>query len=1020
MAQSPAAPPPPDPSLALCEVLEAEYAAITGDQPDPPPPWQFTPEQILEPEQLADRLTTGQDDAARSLRAHELENLVKELNASSGRRDRATLRRTLADGLNAILSLTTLYDPAAPERFGGVKFRSQTVDLIGDGPVDQRNRLILEDTFPELQKLYDLRLARIYKKIHAKKLAALCLSGGGIRSATFALGVVQGLARSRLLDKFHFLSTVSGGGYLGGWLSAWMKHTDPAHVAEELRRSTGRPLDPEPAPIRHLRTYSNYLSPKLGLLSADTWTLAATYLRNLFLNWLILIPALVGVLLLPLLLVNVVRWQPSQGIWLGIPAGPEILLALIAFVGGVLTVRYVHANRPVAIGATEGTGLVDPKRDQRQFLRQCLYPLVIATAAATISWRWGAHYVEPLPGPLQFALFGGLGAVVHGIGWALSIRRGTSAGAIVKEGLFVLLVGAVAGIVAWQGVRALSMALEPSPLRTELYVCLAVPFLLSLILIFTHLYVGYTSDKQLDAEREWSARFSAWTLIVVVGWLVGLSVVILGSIGLGWVFDDLTTNRGKGVTLAVKTVVGAVGVFSGAVTLRKGGGAATPGAAGSAGAPMGWTLGLALTTFVAFLVVLLSWTGVQLLLAVEGVPGQAVPTSIPANALLAGGLLLFAMGTASRVDSNKFSLHAMYRARLIRAYLGASRPAGERDPNRFTGFDDGDNLPMRDLWTPGEGKRPLHVVNLALNLVAGSNLAWQQRKAESFTVSPLHCGAHDLGYRRTWNEPLKKGYAGMRGVSLGTAITISGAAASPNMGYHSSPIIAFLLTLFNIRLGWWLGNPGHAGRKVYQQSESPSTLRLLSDEALGHTDDRNSYVYLSDGGHFENLGLYEMVLRRCHTIVVSDAGYDPHCGFEDLGNAIRKIRVDLGIPIEFREVPIYPRAGRGPAPSGKYCAIGTIHYSQVDPDAANGTLIYLKPAFYGGEPRDIFNYASTTPAFPHETTADQFFSEAQFESYRALGSFVIEQVVGDSPVVMEPSLDALVGRIKDAGPRPVP
>jgi hypothetical protein len=84
--------------------------------------------------------------------------------------------------------------------------------------------------------------------------------------------------------------------------------------------------------------------------------------------------------------------------------------------------------------------------------------------------------------------------------------------------------------------------------------------------------------------------------------------------------------------------------------------------------------------------------------------------------------------------------------------------------------------------------------------------------------------------------------------------------------------------------------------------------------------------YLSDGGHFENLGLYEMVVRRCHTIVVSDAGSDPKGAFEDLGNAIRKIRVDLGIPISFRAVPIHPRSGDGPAPAGSYCAVGTIEY----------------------------------------------------------------------------------------------
>src|SRR5206468_2463775 len=130
------------------------------------------------------------------------------------------------------------------------------------------------------------RLKALYDAIHGlkEKRAALCISGGGIRSATFGLGILQGLARKGLLDKFHYLSTVSGGGYLGSWLSAWIYHTSLREVINQLRRPSGRPLEPDPTPIWHLRTYSNYLSPKLGLLSADTWTLLATYVRNLFLN----------------------------------------------------------------------------------------------------------------------------------------------------------------------------------------------------------------------------------------------------------------------------------------------------------------------------------------------------------------------------------------------------------------------------------------------------------------------------------------------------------------------------------------------------------------------------------------------------------------------------------------------------------------------------------------------------------------------------------------------------------------
>jgi hypothetical protein len=166
---------------------------------------------------------------------------------------------------------------------------------------------------------------------------------------------------------------------------------------------------------------------------------------------------------------------------------------------------------------------------------------------------------------------------------------------------------------------------------------------------------------------------------------------------------------------------------------------------------------------------------------------------------------------------------------------------------------------------------------------------------------------------------------------------------------------------------------------------------------LAPNDESNRHVYLSDGGHFENLGLYEMVLRRCHYIVVSDAGQDPACSFADLGGAVRKIRIDLGIPIEFGSMSIFARSDEIKDKSGRSCAVGRIRYSVVDqvkdgPEIKDGVLIYIKPACYGDEPRDIYEYFKSNEAFPHESTADQFFSESQFESYRMLGVHTMEQI----------------------------
>jgi hypothetical protein len=352
-------------------------------------------------------------------------------------------------------------------------------------------------------------------------------------------------------------------------------------------------------------------------------------------------------------------------------------------------------------------------------------------------------------------------------------------------------------------------------------------------------------------------------------------------------------------------------------------------------------------------------------------PDSGRPLGLIAPAILVAWAVLASLF----INVNKFSLHTYYRNRLIRCYLGASNK--KRWPNAFTGFDEGDNRKMAKL--PQD--KPFHVINITLNLVHGKRLAWQERKATSFTVSPLTAGNPHLGYRRAGRYGDK--------ISLGTAMAISGAAASPNMGYQSSPPLAFLMTLFNVRLGWWLGNPGAASWTI-----SGPRLAFLPFimELFGLTDDERRFVYLSDGGHFENLGIYEMLRRCCRTIVAVDAACDPNFEFEDLGNAIRKARIDFGVEVSFcRPLPSTPdcittRLGlitspQTPAPS-PYCAIGRIRYPGI---SAEGTLIYIKAAIHGDEPEDISSYAAACNTFPHESTLDQFFTESKFESYRRLG-----------------------------------
>jgi len=273
------------------------------------------------------------------------------------------------------------------------------------------------------------------------------------------------------------------------------------------------------------------------------------------------------------------------------------------------------------------------------------------------------------------------------------------------------------------------------------------------------------------------------------------------------------------------------------------------------------------------------------------------------------GCIVAAAVMAWRVDINQFSMHQLYRNRLVSCYLGASNTG--RSPNRFTGLDRTDKMALKDLREIGGYDGPYPVFNAALNLVKGQDLAWQERKAESFVMTPRYCG-YDVwleeqdspllrgerqaevgiaepgqrknllrfGYRKT--EEYAFPTPRWQGLFLGTAMGISGAAASPNMGFYTSMPVAILMTVFNVRLGQWMGNPRH--KKTFEQSTPRWGLTYLLNELFAGTTDEAAYVYLSDGGHFDNMALYEMVKRRCGLIIVCDAEADDKYEYRGLGN----------------------------------------------------------------------------------------------------------------------------------------
>lgn len=936
----------------------------------------------------------------------------------------------------------------------------------------------VENELERAKQINQAVLPALYQVVHnlENPRTALCFSGGGIRSATFGLGIIQSLAHWGLLNKFDYLSTVSGGGYIGSWLSAWIQRSgsDVNNVQEKLANPARDKNLPEPEQITHLRSYSNYMTPQLGLLSADTWTLVAVYLRNLSLNWLVLVPLFAAFMLIPRILFTATYW-------VAVPSGEDfqrilrieqshlqfintigaLLLSLGVLLGGIAVI-YMIACRPSLNYKKDVSRIPERWKTQRYVLFFGIFFLVLWAYIATNYWAWYVYFKSnqwtynffgiPFFHPLvAFIVFSTIINVPTFVIYRVFLHKGSNLKTFFTELLISLLNGLLGGLLTW--LIATNVFENPILLTTSVagnqtididsavfYSCVAVPVLLLLFVFSLTLFVGFASKITEDMDREWMARFAGWLLIAALVWFAVHLIVLYGPVAL----SELWENRGW----IWKTLITAIGGLSALITLLGGYVSQYLNKGGKSDSPdkFAWILDLApkfaAPVFALFLLVLLAF-GTSMLLRLGStelacgqswlaqtltqylnltVNGQTVteanrllicanpnyaidpdsmlnilPQTRNSYLVVAFGLLALIGGFMGIcVNVNKFSLHAAYRDRLIRAFLGASRL--KRNPNLFTGFDEGDNLQMQEL----KQTKPLHVINQTLNLVSGKNLAWQQRKATSFTASPLHCGNFMLGYRSSevyGNSKLLNILSGeteKRAITLGTAAAISGAAASPNMGYYSSPIVTFLMALFNVRLGWWLGNPGPAGNETCEKAGPKFAPRPLIEETLGLTDEENPYVYLSDGGHFENLGLYEMVRRRCHLIVVSDAGCDTKFEYNDLSNAVEKIRVDLGIPINinFDNIPIYTlNATDIQKQRARYCAIARISYSKIDGDGArDGLLVYIKPTLYGREPIDVIHYSKENPEFPHQSTADQFYSETQFESYRALG-FHIGRIV---------------------------
>ncbi|MDE1176098.1 MAG: hypothetical protein PW789_05765 [Edaphobacter sp.] len=996
----------------------------------------------------------------------------------------------------------------------------------------------------------DINSVDVYDHAASLRLSGICFSGGGIRSATFNLGVLQGLAASDRLNSFDYLSSVSGGGYIHQFLASWISCENIEKVKQQLQPLPGPPSKRNfwPEPLRWLRRYSNYLTPQVGLFTADTWVAFAIWARNTFLNQIVLTAALLIILLLPNF-----HLTPQEGI------APYLLrnglITAIIIVACFAWATYVIWGRQIRRPPTdhchpfEETGW-----GQKGILLSVFLPILIAVLAFcpylyrssfwagnllphagrvmqrgprnpfeekiqrvvnTVAWPSDGSIVAPstrvhishlhrlaptpVPAPQITASCvdnGGTSAlactalVTNGTNSSNGTAGRREAAAIVSSAQQVLDSGkrrlppigepaALDNIRAWQttysfrwwkplsefsadwstslvftsmllGIALLAgftwRAITPGigRLITLLavfgvvgagYVLInlsrlvifmasfllplehvtrtAIPLLpwLGLTVVFVSVEIGGGVVGNLvdESVREWFARLRAWSFLFGISWLALTGCSLLGPGIVRWLIHarfGASVWGGWILTTLGSVLIGKSSVISGTAKDQGSKTALILNAFSLVGPPV----------FIAGLLLSLSWVVEKALLSIESQLGQSI---IPHTAflvlllLLAATMLLFGW----RIDVNEFSLHSFYRDRIARCYAGASNP--DRRANRFTGFAPSDkhlrlidllprsfdNPELKHLWanTCGptfcstEPQRPMYegpfpIFNTTLNLSFGQDLAYQERKGASFVFTPLYCG-YDVGWTETDTPRIQfNGFTPTRsfayndgGPRMSTAVATSGAAMSPNWGFHSSPPMAFLLTIFNVRLGLWIRNPRHKQFRLTglrSNSNPPSPwfgLFYLLAELFGMVNDSAAFVYLTDGGHFENMGLYELVRRHCSTIVICDSEQDGNLIYQGIGMAIRKCRIDHGAEIDLDLSKLEPAGDPAVSPC---CAVpGKIHYA----NGATGEVLYIKSVYTAGLPGDLVNYRKENPTFPNTSTLDQWFSESQFESYRRLG-----------------------------------
>lgn len=780
----------------------------------------------------------------------------------------------------------------------------------------------------------------------------LALSGGGIRSATFCLGALQALVARGLLGKFDYISSVSGGGYIACALQWWWTrrngagapkfgHTEdnfPYGVNFGLRDRTKISDDI----LNYLRTHGRYLTPGDGL---TVWSGASVVLRTLFLNLFVWLSAatLIFCILLevspkrdtlpgwvnPFPGIIYADWDSKPHLCGGSDIGSAKALRVSALKGATAKVEGPQANcvlkYPLSLAPFAGLAYLIT-------LFFIVYSLVLSFMSWVDSPEFAArsklwqHATPPLTFLVSLIL---PGACIY----FASALKGSSFYDAVSLALI-----SVSGIGAILVVTSLLFIITASNYfwRRQFEISAGKCF------IYAALLFAFGSVPLIPYYlMNYGGTFSG-VASVAVSLLGGISSAAFGH-------ADQTGKRTAGLFTSLLAAVGSLVFF------------------------------YAVLVAAYFLAQLAVNTG-DIVESFDG-NAQSITRAAVYSACMIGTVLIFF------TNINLVGLHRFYRDRLMETFMPSE--AVVQKPTTTYSLD-ADNLKLTDLWALTGAARdiPYPIINTNVILVNDDDATVRLRGGASFMLSPWYVGSDVTGWESAQRHAKKNG-----SITLASAMAASGAAANSNAGFVGTGvtrnrIVSVIMGLLNLRLGVWVKTPSAGEASIFARRPnlfSPglryNLLRFGYHRGAGYSE-------LSDGGHFDNLGIYELVRRRAKLIVAFDAEADGETNLASLVSVVQRVRDDFDAVIDLERCAdhLVPQLDEVLFPPGARWTDAPYFAAPITyKGGERARLIYVKASLFRKLSFLAKAYRAENGDFPHQSTLDQFFDASQFEAYRELG-----------------------------------